>query len=130
MQAIRMPAAVKTAWVAALRSGEYKQGDGYLYNPANDSYCCLGVLCRVLGSEDGDIVHAETPDPEYMYGNGIHNIEDYIIPYDASKGKRKPTPVTSVVVREGNTSFVMMNDTFEFSFDEIADAIEQHVEGY
>ena len=35
---------VKAKWVAALRSGEYKQGRGALRNAA-DEFCCLGVLC-------------------------------------------------------------------------------------
>lgn len=32
------------AWVAALRSGKYKQGKGEL-RTKEDSYCCLGVAC-------------------------------------------------------------------------------------
>lgn len=36
-------------WVAALRSGEYKQGTGAMC--AYDNYCCLGVLCEVVGFE-------------------------------------------------------------------------------
>jgi hypothetical protein len=35
---------VITRWVAALRSGEYKQGKGTL-RPAENKYCCWGVLC-------------------------------------------------------------------------------------
>lgn len=33
----------KAAWVAALRSGEYKQAKGALRK--RDAFCCLGVLC-------------------------------------------------------------------------------------
>ena len=36
---------VKAKWVAALRSGEYKQGRVYLHD--DDRYCCLGVLCAI-----------------------------------------------------------------------------------
>lgn len=32
------------AWVAALRSGKYKRGEGSL-RPSEDTYCCLGVAC-------------------------------------------------------------------------------------
>lgn len=39
-------------WIAALRSGEYKQGRQQLYN--GDGYCCLGVLCE-LAVKDGAI---------------------------------------------------------------------------
>lgn len=40
-------------WVEALRSGKYKQGRLALYNA--DSFCCLGVLCEVMGVEQIDI---------------------------------------------------------------------------
>ncbi len=39
---IRMPRELGEKWLAALRSGEYKQTDEYLED--NGSYCCLGVL--------------------------------------------------------------------------------------
>jgi hypothetical protein len=36
---------IKEQWVKALRSGEYSQGAGRLYDPEENSFCCLGVLC-------------------------------------------------------------------------------------
>lgn len=36
-------------WVAALRSGEYKQGYGQLNN--HGKYCCMGVACQTLDAE-------------------------------------------------------------------------------
>lgn len=41
-------------WVKALRSGKYKQGDGYLKitDCSGDScHCCLGVLCELYNEE-------------------------------------------------------------------------------
>lgn len=38
-------------WVAALRSGEYEQTKAVLYDPVDNMYCCLGVLCEVAGLE-------------------------------------------------------------------------------
>lgn len=32
-------------WIEALRSGEYKQGQGTLY--CHNRFCCLGVLCNL-----------------------------------------------------------------------------------
>lgn len=40
-----MKKSIMTKWVKALRSGEYKQGFGYLCNEGN--HCCLGVLCEI-----------------------------------------------------------------------------------
>ena len=44
---------LKQKWLAALRSGEYKQCTGSLSGIAMDDsgvgYCCLGVLAKVAG---------------------------------------------------------------------------------
>lgn len=38
-------------WVAALRSGEYRQGKGALR--IGDEFCCLGVLCDIVKDDVG-----------------------------------------------------------------------------
>jgi len=40
-------------WVKALRSGEFKQGTGYLRK--GDKFCCLGVACAVYQDEVGTL---------------------------------------------------------------------------
>jgi hypothetical protein len=59
----RMKQGLKKKWVAALRSGEYKQGIGELYVKDN-SYCCLGVLCRVAGMTNSQIEKITVIDEE------------------------------------------------------------------
>lgn len=44
---------IKRDWVAALRSGKYKQGANLLRS-TDDKYCCLGVLCA-LAAKSGVI---------------------------------------------------------------------------
>lgn len=44
-----MLASLKRKWIAALRSGKFKQGSGDLYD--DGSYCCLGVLAKVQGAK-------------------------------------------------------------------------------
>lgn len=44
---------VKARWVAALRSGEYKQTTGCLSRA--DGFCCLGVLCDLHAKETGTL---------------------------------------------------------------------------
>jgi hypothetical protein len=39
-------------WVAALRSGKFKQGQGAL-KKTDDTYCCLGVACEISGTING-----------------------------------------------------------------------------
>ena len=45
----KLPKAFKTKWIKALRSGKYKQGRLRLYNPKEDTYCCLGVAGKICG---------------------------------------------------------------------------------
>ena len=47
-------------WIAALRSGNYLQGEGMLHNPDDNSYCCLGVLVELAEGTPKD-------SPEFFY---------------------------------------------------------------
>jgi hypothetical protein len=40
---------IKRKWVKALRSGRYQQAQSEL-KTENNTYCCLGVLCNVVGA--------------------------------------------------------------------------------
>jgi hypothetical protein len=42
----KMNPEIKTEWVTALRSGQYKQGVAALRS-GEDEFCCLGVLCEI-----------------------------------------------------------------------------------
>lgn len=45
---------LKAKWIKALRSGQYKQGTGYLCRADLDTpkaFCCLGVLFDIQGAE-------------------------------------------------------------------------------
>ncbi len=55
-----MDANLKQTWIAALRSGKYKQGRGALKKiefdfvtdePKPPTFCCLGVLCDLVDPE-------------------------------------------------------------------------------
>lgn len=48
-----MDAKIKADWIAALRSGEWKQARGQLHK--DGAYCCLGVLCEVAGIAHNDM---------------------------------------------------------------------------
>src|SRR3954466_4218538 len=77
---------VKEKWVAALRSGEYKQGRSYLHsqNPdGEDRFCCLGVLCelavqegRVAVNQEGQAAGGVTA---FYYGNSISYPDDSLL---------------------------------------------------
>jgi hypothetical protein len=66
-----MNESIKAQWVAALRSGEYEQGQAYLQK--DGKFCCLGVLCDlavkagVITVTGGDVTAAEYgPDAETL----------------------------------------------------------------
>lgn len=49
-------------WIADLRSGEYRQGKFRLYN-ADDTYCCMGVLCTQFVKDKYDLRGVSYPIP-------------------------------------------------------------------
>lgn len=42
----------KAKWIEALRSGDYKQGQGALRE--DDRFCCLGLACEILNNSTMD----------------------------------------------------------------------------
>jgi hypothetical protein len=46
-----MKARIKEMWLAALRSGQYKQAQNTLSD--GKGFCCLGVLCNIHALETG-----------------------------------------------------------------------------
>lgn len=114
-------------WVAALRSGEYKQGKEFL-RTATDEFCCLGVLCD-LAVKNGVII---SPRPRgegraYEYdGDSISGV--------SSRTVRTWSGLRDFLgeffkdeLRTGKMSLARMNDNGK-TFTEIADIIEKHYE--
>ena len=109
---------IKAKWLAALRSGEYKQGSGGLRNK-NDGFCCLGVLCDI----HPDVSWSEPNDYEarravYKDGDDHHGY----LPEKFAK---------EVGLRPGRgRSFeldVAQKNDAGVPFTEIADWIEEHL---
>lgn len=90
----------RARWVAALRSGKYKQGMGKLYIHAENSYCCLGVACKV----------ARVPSDKILGG--------FLLSYFLPISYRLGLTVTQ------EKDLVDLNDRYKKSFEEIADYIE------
>jgi hypothetical protein len=60
---------IKEKWIAALRSGEYKQGTAHLNNKGK--FCCLGVLCDLAVKEGEVEVEVDTYDLRVYYDGCI-----------------------------------------------------------
>lgn len=68
---------IKAKWIEALRSGKYQQTAGTLRN--NDGFCCLGVLCDVMGSTWDEHGTAESPDGRFRSAYLLaHELKDAI----------------------------------------------------
>ncbi len=63
-----MHADIMKKWVAALRSGDYKQGKGQLRKEVDgvNSFCCLGVLCNLHAMEHPEIAKNELSPRSYL----------------------------------------------------------------
>lgn len=99
----KMDPDLKAKWLAALRSGDYKQCSRTLYDDIEHSYCCLGVNLKVQG-------YKETPDKQTLFSDSPHgDWKDAVL-----------------VDRAAVDVLARMNDSGK-SFAEIADWIEENL---
>ena len=111
---------IKTKWVAALRSGKYKQTQGALRRPKPSSscdrpegYCCLGVLCKVVA-------------PNKRWSKGLTAYSFYKASAVLPKFILDSLNLTS---KEEDCYYKLpsMNDSGGRSFAEIADFVEANL---
>lgn len=132
MKTIKMPKETLDKWLAALRSGEYKQTREKLYDSETGGFCCLGVLQHVLEGRvtpDEERNH-ELPSIKWLEKHGIEfsnifNSEPTAQPY---------LPAINLQAAEANDE---VEDPYEegeeihtYDFHQLADAIEQAAEGF
>jgi len=115
----KLPKDFATKWISALRSGEYKQGLGWLADEDN-RYCCLGIAGLLCGIPK-----------EKMEGIGLfHNFQVRdkfdmnIIPKELIGNNNNDSDYNELA-----SKLVEMNDNGD-SFFLIADWIEKNVEFY
>ncbi len=108
---------LRQEWADALRSGDYEQCQQYLRN--NGAYCCLGVYCELKGVNINNLLGKSEPNETKLYaGDDIFNTTC--------------TGNPSIGLKDFGDSIGLvnasaLNDTFGYSFDQIADLI--HPEG-
>lgn len=107
-------------WVAALRSGEYRQGDGLLRR--DNKFCCLGVLCDLYDKEHFTPAESHWVD-ESGYRQDPSTLEFYVLPLAV----RDWAEVDSRNPRVYDTVLSKMNDSGA-KFSEIAALIDQYIE--
>lgn len=110
---------VKELWTAALRSGRFNQG--FYQLAADDSYCCLGVLCEIAVQE-GVIDTATELNGEKRYGSQKTYLPQQVVDW-ADLESRSP----QVEVSEGSRSLSSLNDSRFYDFNKIANLIERNL---
>lgn len=105
----------RRAWIAALRSGKYKQTMFRLYRSKKNAeesgeragYCCLGVACRIAGVK-----------PAKLNGKGM---PEEVEGFDLTEwlGLPRSTPLLDKAAG--------WNDGANMSFKEIADELEREL---
>jgi len=128
---------VAEKWVAALRSGKYKQGQNALCNvvphveseETTELFCCLGVLCDIL-QHDPDFIEAN---PNYgshivehghmgylNYGLGDHDDSYEMLPWSVQSWVGMMTNDGTVVVNDPDTDdLVVAGGTFDITNNEL-----------
>lgn len=124
---------VKQKWIAALRSGDYKQTREQLRRNGENSYCCLGVLTdlydkdETVGSEDhwcGDLYSYTCEGAKYKAESVLPQpvmewagLKDY---NPSVKYSRDTTDSELDIL-----SLAYLNDHEYLSFEQIANLIEE-----
>ena len=97
-----MEAELKAKWLAALRSGEYKQGMGFLFNAVEGCYCCLGVLNICAGKSAPEID-----------GLAIGDTDRLIYPGDGPEDSDGDHVMKLMRMNDSGSSFVEIADWIE-----------------
>ena len=129
-------------WVAALRSGKYKQTDGKLrsYEPdecGKYSYCCLGVLCELHRLEQGAGEWGTAPATRLSSETTAYDGQPDTLPISVRDwaGLRMSSPVVYFALDEDSLDnlpderreheLTYLNDDASWYFTQIADVIEK-----
>lgn len=97
-------------WANALRSGKYEQGRSQLQD--GDSFCCLGVACIVFIPKDKLLLHKSINSLVGGYPMEQPNAPLWLKNINSDLGKVL------------GSEFASLNDSYYYTFDEIADIIE------
>ena len=103
-------------WLAALRSGDYKQTVKRLHRP--DGFCCLGVACDLFNSDGWDV--------DLNWGTDAFS--DQTLPEDVSRwlfDLWEADPVVYIKHSDEWMSLTSLNDGQGYTFEQIADALEE-----
>lgn len=116
-----MKASIKKLWIAALRSGGYKQIAGGLR--LGDRFCCLGVLCDLAVQDGLPVVVNELKngdETQFYYDD-----QPGMLPKSVMNWSGVEMPLGTLPVNAAYRSLAQANDHGE-PFKQIANYIERY----
>lgn len=123
---------IKKIWVDALRSGDYGQGDGRLYD--GESYCCLGVLCDLHQKMTSQGIWTHTTDEDNVdwvvyrdntYGiNAGETLPKAVVEWAGLIDANPNVGIYECASGLRHSRLAELND-HGFSFDELSDIIQE-----
>lgn len=136
-----MKAAIKAQWLADLRSGDFKQGKGALNVVEPDGshlFCCLGVLCEqavkagVIDPPTHDTfantMRYPDPWPDFPGNTNVGTLPLKVVQWAGLSDLDNPH---NPIIARGDVGDDIYageaNDALDWSFDQIADAIEANI---
>lgn len=143
---LKLVPSVKAKWLAALRSGKYKQTQYELRNKDKpNAFCCLGVLCNIHAEEHPEFAAKQKKIGTYDGSEGYPSQRvlkwafgpTYNKGVDGRVDVKHPDPnVTEEVYDETreqyiqvpySTTLAVLNDDDALSFKQIARVIEKQL---
>lgn len=130
---------IKKIWLDALRSGEYKQGDGVLAKTVEwdekPRYCCLGVLCDIAAKQGVPIEITPPKDEvfnEWEFDNETESLPESVREWAGIEDSLGGFPNASensmdTWYTHGGRHFINLADMNDkgVTFEELADVIEK-----
>lgn len=120
---------IKTQWVTALRSGEYKQGSAALKD-TEDRYCCLGVLCDLAvkaGVISDSVVDISISGREKHFFSGASEYLPEAVQEWSGLFDENPVVTRDSELEETTNALSTLNDSLNYDFNGIADLIEEQL---
>ena len=123
MKTIFMPKRLWKKWDKALRSGEYNQAEGVLYDPESCGFCCLGVLQHV--ADRGKVQVFENQEEEEFMKLPT---QDWLKYFGIKFKNEDRNVVVTPFLPSFKCSADEANDCYNKTLPEIADAIAECVQ--
>ena len=120
---------VKTLWLKALRSRDYKQGKNGLHRKdreGNEMFCCLGVLCD-LHAKAHNLKWTQSRECGSLYFT--YRKSSGYLPKAVREWAGLKDDRGTIYNKDGKTvktTLARMNDAIGSSFSQVAKAIEKH----